>query len=139
MSVNQHYYDIEVYETGTIAYFMWRTNTIRIPILSSIKDTYSRFKRKSSNKASKVQENVINIKWKDVQGIVKYDLHKEIMIRTNKDLITILFRKPKEYDKFIDHLQEYLIDKIFTRDEEKLPLSIYEGNTWKKGKDIALR
>lgn len=122
-SVSFHYYDVDVHEDGVGFYFMWRTNTIRIPLLATINDGMKRMARKNS-----APEGLsFFLKWEDFLGVVIHDIHREVMVRSPTEVFKLLFRKKKYYDEFKGYLDQYCKDRTFSRDNSEIPESIFEG------------
>lgn len=145
LSVNLHYFDVEIHEEGIAGFFMWRTTQHR--------SWFSKFTDMMKRNGRKVNLEDINgsddysffIPWSDIQGIVTYDHHREIMIRTKDNLYSFLFRMERigfhvlkknlnfyvkdNYFKMIKQLKSRteISEKMFSRDNVKIRESVYEG------------
>ena len=129
VSINQHFFDIVIDENGIHGFLMWRTNTVRIPGISTIVDSVKRFNRfRNQKKALEIDKNNFSISWDEFQAAVTYDHHKEIMIRNKNDIIILLFRNPKQYEKFYSNIKTRAKEKIFSRNQTSMPQSIFEGS-----------
>ncbi len=137
LSANLHYFDIEIHEEGIAGFFMWRTTQQRF-WWSKLTDMIKRSRRKVNlDEINEKYKYSFFIPWKEIQGIVTYDHHREIMIRTTDNLYTILFRRENilniyvkdNYPKMVEALKARpeLSDMIFSRDTKKIKESIYEG------------
>ncbi len=125
-----HFYDIEVHPEGLVGLYQWQQTDFRFPVLSALfHDIPKRLKtrNKSPKEKGEVDEESFFIPWESVQGIVTYDLHKEVKIRTPEEIITLLFNQKHEYDQFMPLLKEHVAKKIYSRDSKHIPQSIFEG------------
>jgi hypothetical protein len=131
-SSNIHFFDIDIYDDKFECHYMWRTHQIRIIGLAQLSDMIKRFKRQElqgTDEEQSLEDSDFLVKWDDIEGIVTFDHHKQLMIRTRKEVIVINFQYPKHYEKFRDHVKTKVSDKIFSRDEVKMEESTYEGST----------
>ncbi len=137
LSANLHYFDVEIHEEGIAGFFMWRTTQPRF-WWSKLTDIMKRSKRKMSlDEINGSDKYSFFIPWSEIQGIVTYDHHREVMIRTTDNLYSFLFRRENvlnfyvkdDYPKMIEALKarDEISDKIFSRDTKKIRESIYEG------------
>jgi len=127
-----HFFDLHIGEDGIHAYFMWRRNNFRFPIIHHIADMMKRRSRggKSRDEAIASDEHNIFIPYDQIQGVVTYEKHKEIQLLSTSEQVYLLFRPLDQYHRFVEVLKQKIPDKYFTRDNVEITDSVYISSSF---------
>lgn len=130
-SSHQHFFDVDVYDTHVECHFMWRSHSSRPLGIAQFRDFLNRMQRDQLDidAAESTEDSSFGFRWDDIQGVVTYDHHKQLMFRSNKEVFVMNFRSPKRYDGFMEFVKEKIPDKIHSRDSISMEESIYVGST----------